>query len=555
MNENSTTDITHLTPEAEISSNRISQWWRRVKASLVGPPTPPLSEVSLFAETLQSPITVEPAAITEYRRRLMGKTPEEALAIYKKLIGSIWNSQCEPVRQIRNLSNADQILAAVTEAPLFPSRETFVNLEQYLHETYVELVKSGWSFSIKMVDSSVAQDQVIEALKQEYEDPYEASIWYFPPKSHRYQIPSISITTDQGANAQVFLTTNTTHFAEIAQATATDSSNPSVIHGINFNISAAIDMISSDFSQCNQTHALLRSISNLVHEVDHSVQRLQTQTNTSRSHELARIANSIVGEGSSITAQRIFLDNLGNTLINSANEKTKPAVTLAIRGLHTLLHARSPDDRTLYYGAGKLLFDLLPLNEAIQDGKMPRSSQEIEQIEAELVKNPKVIEALFSLFFHDGWSRWLAEAFPHNVPMMTIGADAATESFRAMIMRNADLLHYLKNKNLGTATHLRERFSELSDPQEKFTFLFETLGDCYKASKYGATFSQTQITAHQQYLAETNNIDALVFVCTQSMPANDFVLECWQHLQNPSSHHFRVVLDEFATKIKANFQS
>ena len=75
--------------------------------------------VSLFAETLQSPITVEPAAITEYRRRLMGKTPEEALAIYKKLIGSIWNSQCEPVRQIRNLSNADQILAAVTEAPLF----------------------------------------------------------------------------------------------------------------------------------------------------------------------------------------------------------------------------------------------------------------------------------------------------------------------------------------------------------------------------------------------------------------------------------------------------
>ena len=186
---------------------------------------------------------------------------------------------------------------------------------------------------------------------------------------------------------------------------------------------------------------------------------------------------------------------------------------------------------------------------------MPRSSQEIEQIEAELVKIPKWLRHYLVCFFHDGWSRWLAEAFPHNVPMMMIGADAAPESFRAMIMRNADLLHYLKNKNLGTATHLREKIFWAQWSQEKIYISFWNSWGLLQSIKIWSNFFSNPDHSSPTVLGWNKQYWCPSFVCTQSMPANDFVLECWQHLQNPSSHHFRVVLDEFATKIKANFQS
>lgn len=386
--------------------------------------------IRLYAEQFNTPAGVTPARITEFRRALHGKTPEEALELNSKLIGAIWSSQCETLPQIRELQ-PDQALAAVAESPIFPGKEGYLPLGEYLQQTYSQLIDLGWKIEVSNIDSGAAQDLVVERLPaflQADENAFDASTKYLPPSAHRYRVPTITITNADGESTQVLLTANSEYLATASMSSGAPDIN-ATFKGVNTQLGRKLHIIASNFEELGQPDAVLSSVSNLIHEIDHSVQVLLYPDDQPPLTNRENIAQTIVNEGSSITAQRVLLLRLIRSLIDQSDSLLHPSILRSAHSLFTLLHSRSPDNRTVFYGAGKLLYDSLPLDDVITDGKMPQSIEHINTIYQQLKNNPEAMLSFMSRYFHDQWYRNVGSLFHAEIPLSMLANDTPPTLF------------------------------------------------------------------------------------------------------------------------------
>ena len=485
-----------------------------------------------------APISVEPAAVTEYRRILEGRDPQDVLAKAETLLGGLWKNQCTELKTISQASpelKPEQVLAGIASERVLPGNQAFVNLETYLHEMYAHLVDQGWKFQIEETKLENAQDQLAVALAGLTDgNEYDVAVEYLPPKPYQVKLPTINITNTDGQSVRVFIT-SANHQVVGTQQSHLDQGKVVYIveKGGNSYITSHYNVIQVDASGFDSAQRIYDCVSTLIHEIDHSVQRLLSNNRNPRVGTIG-MAHRVVIEGSSITSQRIFASRLSNILRKVVPADQNPIIEHAMKNLHALIQSRSPCDRFLFYAAGKILFNRFGIDQALMTGQMPGYINLLEQISINLSTNPEIVESLFETVMQDKWKLLLAQAFSDHAPLSLTTQDEMPDSFRVMFIRDNDLRLYFKVKLTNTADQVKDDYDELGANEEaQKKFIARTLSGAFANSVYGQTMGEGNKADLIKTISGENKLQVMLFWLTEMLPTHDFAIKCWQNLQNP----------------------
>ncbi len=493
-------------------------------------------------DAMKGPTVTQTALMSEYRRRLDGKTPAVAQEHAEYGMGEMWREYGpELLISFDNLSGQEKLNALVV-GEVLPSGSGYQKLDDYLTGTYKNLTDQGWKFEVALGKSGDISNHVKIEITPYSSNPEEQAARYYPTNNSSTEVPTLLITDSRGNQHQVVLAHNPEELSQFAQQRYENSGQTTRCIGTFRKLSSRLSIISLDFSHAELPESLFTSSSALVHEIDHAVQYLlDSQIGGLELDSVPGIISQVVKEGSSQTAERLFSSLLSHQL--HADGADRSHLDRHANNLWFFKESRLPHLKSLFYGAGKLLFNLLPMGQLIQDGKMPLSTTVIHEIRTFLTQHTEVLEQLFAAYFNHKWQLLLAEA-TESVTIADLAGDEVTEEFRIQIIQDPDINKYFQIKYQSTEQEIRNQFEECGSDDEKKLFLRRTMEEAYKKHK----FSQSRSNDTQQHIAHVSeklHVDVCCYCVCVMFPKDDFVQLAWSEFQNPEN---KIILSNVLAK-------